>query len=97
MIVMLGNQVELWETLLAGIKLGAVIIPATPLLEPADLRDRLERGAARHVVTTGGAHRPSSPALAGDYTRICVGAPVPGWHRYADADDRARTSSPPTA
>ena len=50
LIVMLGNQVELWETLLAAIKLGAVVIPATPLLAPADLRDRVDRGAARHVL-----------------------------------------------
>jgi acetyl-CoA synthetase len=49
-IVMLGNQVELWETILAAMKLGAVIIPATPLLGPADLVDRVERGDARHVV-----------------------------------------------
>src|SRR5688572_24925728 len=50
LIVMLGNQVELWETVLAAMKLGVVIIPATPLLGPADLRDRLDRGRARHVV-----------------------------------------------
>ena len=43
-IVMLGNQVELWETILATMKLGAVIIPATPMLGPADLVDRVERG-----------------------------------------------------
>ena len=36
-ILMLGNQVELWETMLAAMKLGAVIIPATTLLGPADL------------------------------------------------------------
>jgi acetyl-CoA synthetase len=48
-IVMLGNQVELWETILATMKLGAVIIPATPMLGPADLVDRVERGEARHV------------------------------------------------
>jgi acetyl-CoA synthetase len=45
-IVMLGNQVELWETILATMKLGAVIIPATPMLGPADLVDRVERGNA---------------------------------------------------
>jgi len=84
MILMLGNQVELWETLLAAIKLGAVVIPATPLLEPADLHDRLERGAARHVVT-GSAHTAKFAELAGDYTRICVGAPSAGWHHYGDA------------
>ena len=49
-IVMLGNQTELWETMLAAMKLRAVVIPATPLLGPADLTDRVERGRARHVI-----------------------------------------------
>jgi acetyl-CoA synthetase len=46
MIVMLGNQVELWELMLAGIKLGIVLIPTTTLMGPADLADRVERGEA---------------------------------------------------
>lgn len=49
-VVMLGNQVELWEIALAAMKLRAVVIPATPLLGPVDLRDRIRRGRARHVV-----------------------------------------------
>jgi acetyl-CoA synthetase len=85
-IVMLGNQVELWETILAAIKLGAVIIPATPLLGPADLRDRLTRGGARHVIV-GSASVNKLADVAGDYTRIAVGDPVDGWLSYADADD----------
>src|SRR3954453_3912224 len=84
-IVMLGNQVELWETILAAMKLGAVIIPAATLLRPADLQDRVERGRARHVVT-----RSSDTAkfanVAGDYTRIAVGDVVDGWLAFADAD-----------
>ena len=48
---MLGNVVPLWEVMLAAMKLGAVIIPATTLLTPVDLEDRFERGRARHVVT----------------------------------------------
>jgi len=28
---MLGNEVPLWETMLAAIKAGLVVIPATPL------------------------------------------------------------------
>ncbi len=32
MIIMLGNQVELWELMLAGIKLGIVMIPPTTTL-----------------------------------------------------------------
>ena len=46
---MLGNQVELWETMLAAMKLGAVVIPATTLLAESDLRDRIDRGNAKHV------------------------------------------------
>jgi acetyl-CoA synthetase len=46
MIIMLGNQVELWELMLAGIKLGIVMIPTTTLMGPADLKDRVERGEA---------------------------------------------------
>ncbi len=49
-VLMLGNQVELWETMLAAMKLGAVVIPATTLLAESDLRDRIDRGNAKHVV-----------------------------------------------
>jgi len=86
-IVMLGNRVELWETVLAAMKLGAVIIPSTPLLGPADLRDRLTRGKARHVVV-GSADTSKFADVPGDYTRIAVGEPVAGWLPY-DAAYRA--------
>jgi len=93
LILMLGNQVELWETILAAIKLGAVIIPATTLLGPADLIDRIERGDARHVVA-GSGDADKFEAVPGAYTRIAVGAPVDGWHDYADADDAEPTFRP---
>ena len=54
-VLMLGNQVELWETLLAAMKLGAVVIPATTQLRAADVADRLDRGGARHVVVAASA------------------------------------------
>lgn len=60
-LLMLGNQVELWEVMLAAMKLRAVVIPATPLLGPADLTDRVERGRARHVVA-----RPEDVAKFGE-------------------------------
>lgn len=50
-LLMLGNQVPLWEVILAAMKLGAVIIPATTLLQPDDLADRISRGQVRHVIT----------------------------------------------
>ncbi|WP_369375341.1 AMP-binding protein [Streptomyces sp. cg36] len=83
-VVMLGNQRELWMTALAAMKLRAVVIPATPLLGPLDLRDRIERGRARHVIVraedTG-----KFAEVPGEYTRIAVGAPVPGWLDFAQA------------
>lgn len=87
-VLMLGNQVELWETLLAAMKLGAVVIPATTLLTAADLRDRLDRGQARHVVV-GGADAGKFDGVAGDYTRIAVRDAPAGWLDYADAADAA--------
>jgi acetyl-CoA synthetase len=85
MIVMLGNRVELWETILAAMKLGAVIIPATPLLSPADLVDRVERGEARHVVAEA-RDVAKFDGVPGSYTRIVVGEPGDGWLPYADAE-----------
>src|SRR4051812_40679406 len=52
LLLLLGNVVPLWETMLAAIKLGVVVIPATTLLTADELRDRLDRGRARAVVAT---------------------------------------------
>ena len=84
LILMLGNQVELWETLLAAMKLGAVVIPATTLLGPTDVADRVERGGARHVVT-GAVDAEKFAAAPGDYTGIAVGGAPGGWERFEDA------------
>ena len=92
-ILMLGNQVELWETLLAAMKLGAVVIPATTLLTAADLRDRLDRGGARHVVV-GGADAGKFDDVEGDYTRIAVGDVPSGWLDYAEADAASSDFTP---
>jgi acetyl-CoA synthetase len=87
-LLMLSNQVELWETILAAIKLGAVLIPASTLLAATDLGDRVERGQAKFVVARG-ADVGTFANVAGSFTRICVGAAaggVPdGWIDYADS------------
>ncbi|WP_046087531.1 AMP-binding protein [Streptomyces antioxidans] len=89
-VVMLGNQVELWETALAAMKLRAVVIPATPLLGPLDLADRIERGRARHVIVRAG-DTGKFADVAGDYTRIAVGGAPGGWLAYEDAGTAAIT------
>ena len=93
LILMLGNQVELWETILAAMKLGAVLIPATTLLGPDDLVDRVERGGARHVVATA-ADAAKFDAVPGDYTRVAVGGKVDGWLDYGEADAASADFAP---
>ncbi|POX36545.1 AMP-dependent synthetase [Streptomyces sp. Ru73] len=97
-IVMLGNQAELWETALAAMKLRAVVIPATPLLGPADLTDRVERGNARHVIVRS-ADLAKFDGVPGEYTRIAVGGAAPGWLAYEEAYDSPDAFEPtgPTA
>lgn len=93
LLLMLGNEVALWEIMLAAFKLGAVVIPATALLTPDDLRDRLERGRVRHVLV-GGAHCAKFDGLEGDFTRLCIGEPAAGWHDYAGADQESDRFEP---
>jgi acetyl-CoA synthetase len=82
-LLMLGNVAPLWETMLAAMKLGAVIIPAATLLTPDDLADRFARGRARHVVTSA-ADTAKFDGFEQELTRIAVGGAPPGWLRYDD-------------
>ncbi len=101
-LVMLGNVAPLWETMLAAMKLGAVIVPATTLLTHNDLADRFARGRVKHVIAGADAGAKFAD-LSGDYTRIAVGAPPPGWTAYEEcyaspaaftADGETRASDP---
>ncbi len=82
-LLMLGNVVALWESMLAAMKLGAVIVPATTLLTRNDLADRFARGRVRHVIAGSDAAAKFAD-LPGDYTRIAVGKAVLGWFSYED-------------
>jgi acetyl-CoA synthetase len=84
-LVMLGNVVPLWEVMLAAIKLGAVLIPATTLLARDDIVDRLTRGRVRAIVAAAGV-APRFEGLGGDELRIAVGPDAPGWRPFAEAE-----------
>src|SRR5205085_153014 len=96
LLVMLPNGVPLWETMLAAIRLGAVVIPATTLLERDDLSDRIERGRVKGIVTDAQLAGRFA-GLPGAPVRIAVGAGAPGWADYdrsyeaGDRFDSART------
>jgi acetyl-CoA synthetase len=51
LLLVLNNVAPLWEIMLAAMKLGVVVIPATTLLTTEELADRVERGRARMIVT----------------------------------------------
>ena len=84
LLLMLGNEVALWETQLAAMKLGAVIIPSTTLLTAEDLQDRVDRGQVGHVVATAAAVR-TLDAVRGDFMKIVVNGDVPGCPRYEES------------
>ena len=82
-LLMLGNRAALWECILALTKLGAVMIPSTTLLTPADIVDRIDRGHVAHVIAET-AQTGHFAHIAGTFTRIAVGDRVEGWLRYDD-------------
>jgi acetyl-CoA synthetase len=95
-LLMLGNVAPLWEVILATMKLGAVIIPASTLLQPADLVDRVARGQVR-VVITDAAGVPKFGSVPGNWTRIVVdgdAASAPGWHSYSSAFSSSGSFAP---
>ena len=92
-LLMLGNEVALWEIMLAAIKLGAVVSPATTLLTADDVRDRLERGRVTHVVA-GIANAAKFDPIEGQYTRIVVGGELAQWHSYAASERESDTFEP---
>ncbi len=95
LLVMLPNRVELWEIMLAAMKLGAVLSPATTLLSESDLADRIERGGMRAVIVDA-ICCPKFDGITGSFLRIVCGASVRGWSDYADST-RAPESFAPDA
>jgi acetyl-CoA synthetase len=93
LLLMLGNEAALWEVMLAAIKLGVILIPTAGLLARDDLLDRITRGGVSHVVT-GSANAPKLDALGGDFTRIAVGEPTPGWLDFSESTRFPATFTP---
>ncbi len=91
-LLLLGNVRPLWETMLAAIKLGAVVIPATTMLTTDDLRDRFSRGGVQHVVADG-ALAERFATIPGAYTRVAVGGAA-GWTDFAGFDAASGTFTP---
>ncbi|HXB80943.1 MAG TPA: AMP-binding protein [Bradyrhizobium sp.] len=96
LLLLLGNVVPLWETMLAAIKLGVVVIPATTLLTADELRDRLERGRARVVVATQDQIAKFAGLGSEKLVRIVVDAASKqeGWLAYEGSANSPKSFSP---
>ncbi|WP_375457113.1 AMP-binding protein [uncultured Methylobacterium sp.] len=99
LLLLLGNVPALWETMLAAMKLGAVVIPATTLLTGDELADRLARGRPK-VILAGPEQAPKFAGLdTGSAVRLATGPGGDGWLAYDAAFAEAETFVPdgPTA
>lgn len=93
MLLMLDNQIAVWESLLAAMKLGIVVVPTYTSISGPDLDDRLHRGRIGHILTQAGLTDRFARTPA-HLTRICTGDPVPGWLGYADTHQASDTFVP---
>ncbi len=96
LLLLLGNVVPLWETMLAAMKLGVIVIPATTLLTADELRDRLDRGRAKAVVATQDQVAKFEGLGGADFTKIVVAATADnkGWRKFEDAANYPEAFSP---
>ena len=96
LLLLLGNVVPLWETMLAAMKLGVVVIPATTLLTPDELRDRLGRGRAKVVVAAQDQVAKFADLGADDLVRVVVGSSSAqdGWLPFEQSADYADAFTP---
>src|ERR1700758_3681145 len=96
LLLLLGNVIPLWETMLACIKLGVVVIPATTLLTQDELRDRLDRGRARAVVAAQDQVTKFAGIGGNGLVRIVVGATSnhEGWVPFEQARGCPEVSQP---
>ena len=96
LLLLLGNVVPLWETMLAAIKLGVVVIPATTLLTGDELQDRLDRGRAKAVVASQDQVAKFAKLRTENLVRIVVGASSKhdGWLAFEQSEGFSEDFSP---
>ncbi|MGF6598846.1 acetyl-CoA synthetase [Paraburkholderia sp. GAS448] len=93
LLLMLPNRVEMWDVMLAAMKLGAIVLPATTQLSPDDVRDRVEIGGAQFVVVDSG-ELAKFDAIDAGVKRISVGTPREGWTDLSRAYDASSSFTP---
>ena len=80
LLLMMNNSLELFVILLAAMKVGAVVSPASVQLTASDIRDRMSRSKVRAVVADAALLNET-----GELADVLRGAPV----RFINGDDRS--------
>lgn len=100
--LMLNNRVELWEIMLAALKIGVVILPTSIVLGPHELVDRVTRGRVSAVFAAPN-DAVKFTEVPGTYRRIGVGfdegtqdqrALLWDWVRYEESSAASLASIP---
>ena len=91
--LMLGNTTPLWETMLAAMKLGAVVIPSTLLLTAEDVSERLRRARVGHVIVSA-AEAAKFNDIGPEIQRICTGIAPAGWLSFDELRDGSAVFEP---
>ncbi|WP_197511957.1 hypothetical protein [Tessaracoccus coleopterorum] len=90
--LILGNQVELWDAMLAVMKLGAVVLPTAEALQDFDLELRAPRAGVRAVISN-----PADEAKfhgIDDIITVTTGTAHDRWRSISEADDAPATPAP---
>jgi acetyl-CoA synthetase len=88
LVLVLDNCPQLWQLVLAGIRLGVVLVPCSTGLAPADLDDRIARVGAAAVACSAARCAAVGASARQPLLRIVVGADSPcpsGWLDHREA------------
>lgn len=82
-LIMLPNVLPLWETILAVMKLGGIVVPTSTQATEADLQDRVQRGNIKFILTDAeGSEKVEKSKITSPLTLILTGADQSGWKNY---------------
>jgi acyl-coenzyme A synthetase/AMP-(fatty) acid ligase len=86
-------RVPAWHVaMIAGLKLGALVIPCTATLRAKDIAYRVAHSGARAVITTSEQAAEVDRACGDLPIRVAVGGAPSGWHDWDGLLDRAATT-----
>src|SRR5262249_57745844 len=91
--VVMLPRVPAWHVaMIAGLKLGALVIPCTATLRAKDIAYRIGHSGARAVITTSEQAAEVDRACSGLPIRVAVGGAPSGWHDWDGMLDPAAST-----